>query len=493
MPTYLSIDIGTSSTKLTLFDDSGRPLISRSAAYEVDYPRPEWAEQDPEEWWRAVCQLAPEVMRHPRAGTLSGIAVSGQTPLCVPVDARGMPLRKAILWLDRRATPQVEWLREHVGEERCRAVSKNRLDSYFGGVKWLWFRQEEPRAFANTWKILQASSLVVLRLTGAAVIDPAQAGLCSPCFDPQRGDWDDGILNAMGIPREMLPAVHPAWEVVGALDGAAALATGLPAGTPVVCGGGDFSCAGLGAGVTGVSGAGKTGALMLGTAGNLLLPGARNDDPRLLHTLHVTGAPLPFGGVMAGGALNWLAGLLADGKAPGGLFERLDAEAALLPPGAEGLVFLPYLMGERTPIWDPGARGAFVGLSSRHGRAHLYRAVLEGVAFAFRQIQEIAGGGLESITAIDGGARSQLWRQILADALGLPVRFGAGGTALGAAYLAAFGTGGVGSFAEISTWAAAGEACLPRSEASARYTDLYPVYAGLYEKLRPDFKVLGKY
>ena len=265
------------------------------------------------------------------------------------------------------------------------------------------------------------------------MIDPSQAGLCSPCFNSALADWDETICMEMGIPLNLLPEVHRPEEIVGAVSAAASIETGLPEGTPLVCGGGDFACACLGAGVTG-QGA-QHGALMLGTAGNLLFPGLKSQgsdglpDARLLHTLHLTGVTLPFGGVLAGGNLSWFAGLF-DNRDDPALFSRLDQEAAGIPPGSEGLVFLPYLMGERTPIWDPNARGAFIGLSSRHQRGHLYRAILEGVAFAFRQIAEIVEGDqskdihLQSITAIDGGARSPLWRQIFADVLRQPIEQG---------------------------------------------------------------------
>lgn len=484
MKLFLSIDIGTSSTKLSLFDSDGRLVATRSASYAVDYPQAEWAEQDPEVWWQAVTRLGPEIMQAAQGHTLAGISVSGQTPLCVPVDADGVALRKAILWLDRRATAQADWLREHIGEERCRAVSVNRLESYFGGVKWLWFRQTEPELFTRTWKIVQANGFVLLRLTGQAVIDPAQAGSCSPCFNFDRRDWDAEICAEMGLPVEMLPAVHPASAVIGAVTETAALTTGLPAGTPVVCGGADYACSCLGAGVTGR----ESAAMMLGTAGNLLFPGVENRDPRLLHTIHLTGEPLPYGAVLAGANLTWFGGLFGGGLA----FERLDEEAARIPAGSEGLVFLPYLMGERTPIWDPAARGAFVGLTSRHGRAHLYRAVLEGVAFAFRQITEIAGAAPVRITAIDGGARSLLWRQILADVLGVPLSEGSGGTASGSAFLAALGTGEAARFTDIAGWVNTGPPCFPEDKARSVYDHIHPIYAGLYEKLREDFWGLGK-
>jgi sugar (pentulose or hexulose) kinase len=486
MQTYLVIDVGTSSTKLSLYDGEGRLLAAREAAYLVEVPRAGWAEQDPQAWWQAVCRLGPQVLSG--AQVPSAIVVSGQTPLCAPVDANGVPLRKAILWLDRRATPQAAWLADHLGAQRCQQAGANRLDSYFGGLKWLWYRQEEPQAFARTWKILQANSYVIWQLTGQAVIDPSQAGLCSPCFDFAAGSWNAEICGEMGMPLEMLPEIHPSHAVVGQVTQAAARASGLPAGTPVVCGGGDFACSCLGAGVTGRG----TAALMLGTAGNLLFPGVFNPDARLLHTHHVTGQPLTFGGVLAGGNLSWFAGLFGEPSAR--LYAQLDAEAANLPPGSEGLIYLPYLMGERTPIWDPEARGAFVGLSSRHTRGHLYRAVLEGVAFAFRQIVEINGrAGLEAIVAIDGGARSPVWRGILAAVLGVPLRQGSSrsGTGLGAAYLAALATGQVSGFESIANWTETSGEDLPDPFARARYDQLNPIYAGLYPKLKDDFHALG--
>jgi len=487
MPLFLAIDVGTSATKLSLYDAAGRQIAARHASYPVEVPRPGWAEQDPREWWRAVCRLGPE-LAEAAGGELAAICVSGQTPLCVPVDAQGEPLRKAILWLDRRALAQVDWLAEHLGEAHCRAVSGNRLDSYFGGSKWLWFRQTEPALFARTWKILQANSYVAFHLTGRATIDPSQAGLCSPCYDQTSGQWNAAICAVLGLPLELLPEIRPAQAVIGAVTPAAARACGLPAGTPVVCGGGDFACACLGAGVHGRGRA----ALMLGTAGNLLFPGVANADARLLHTRHVSGQPLTFGGVLAGGNLKWFAGLFGGSAIE--FYACLDEEAAHIPPGSEGLLYLPYLMGERTPIWDAQARGAFLGLSSRHGRAHLYRAVLEGVAFAFRQILEITGrAGLEEIVAIDGGARSGVWRAVLADVLGVPVARGSlgAGTALGSAFLAALGVGAVSEFEQISAWAEISPALLPDAPVHAKYNQIYPVYAGLYAKLKGDMDIMN--
>jgi xylulokinase len=392
--------------------------------------------------------------------------------------------------LDRRSAPQVDWLVERLGQEKAEKISGNILDSYYGGVKWLWFYQNEPDYYKQTWKILQANSFVILKLTGEAVVDHSQAGLCSPIYNLYQGIWDEETCDLMGIAVSKLPVIRNSWEVVGQVTNQAAKDTYLPEGTPVVCGGGDYACACLGAGVM------KKGAaaMMLGTAGNLLMPVAERSDVRLFNTRHVTGERLSLGGVMAGGSVHWFRAMLGD-ESPAFL-SILEEEALLVSPGAEGLIFLPYLMGERTPIWDPSARGVFIGLSSHHRRGHLYRAVLEGVALAFRQMMEIfseMGSPIQEVVAINGGANSALWRQIFADVLGVPIRWrpNSGGTALGAAFLAALGAGDQVGFAGLEAWLEPTRDSLPQPEAAKVYNGYFPVFCGLYGKLRDDFRKLS--
>ncbi len=484
---YLSIDIGSTSTKAALYHADGKLCASQSEEYDVHYPHPGWAEQDPDAWWEATQRCCHRLVAELRGRRIEAISVSGQAPGCVPIDRAGKPLRPAILWMDRRAVQQAERLRARVGIERAVQISGNTLDSYFGGPKWMWFHENEPGLYAATWKLLQANNYIIYRLAGEAVTDPSQAGLCSPCFNLHNREWDTRMCEMLELDPAKLPRIRASAEIVGAISRAASRDTGLPEGVPVICGGGDFAFACLGAGVTEAGSA----AMMLGTSGNLLVPGSSKIDPRLLNTIHVTGQSLSLGAVLAGGTVNWFTQML--GMNQPGSFKLLDDEAAAIPPGADGLVFLPYLMGERTPIWDPLARGAFIGLSTVHTRGHLYRAVLEGVAYAFRQMLEIisgAGAPIREIIAIDGGARSAIWRQIFADILQVPIRWRptSGGTSLGSAYLAAQSCRS--SAHDLAAWFEPTVDAQPNSEAWDCYRPQYEVFCGAYDRLRDCFPKL---
>jgi xylulokinase len=294
----------------------------------------------------------------------------------------------------------------------------------------------------------------------------------------------------MQLDLDKLPTLIPSVSVIGQVTPAAATATGLKAGTPVVCGGGDFAAACLGAGVRDKGSA----AMMLGTSGNLLVPDMQNLDSRLINTVHLSGEGLTLGAVYAGGSVQWFGDML--GIKQKDLFGMLDQEAAATPAGAEGLVFLPYLMGERTPIWDSQARGVFLGLANSHSRGHLFRAVLEGVAFGYRQMAEILverGNPLTEIIAINGGARSPLWRQIFADVLGVPIRWrpNSGGTMLGGAYLAAVGSGIQKDFTGLTAWLEPTLDTFPNPDNADVYQRQFSVFSQLYGRLKDCFTRLS--
>ncbi len=481
-PTLLAIDIGTSATKAAVFNLEGDLLAVQAQDYSVVHPQPDWAEQDPRDWWSATCQCTSRVLTETGHPPVAGVAVSGQTPSLVAVDHQGQPLRPAVLWLDRRAHPQVAWLEAHLGSQAAITASGNLLDSYFGGVKWLWFRQEETELYHQTWQIWQASSYLIYHLTGASQLEYSQAGLCSPCFNLFTQNWDPAICERMGLDLQKLPPLVPATHIAGGVTPQAARQTGIPVGTPVCAGGGDFALSCLGAGSPRPGHA----VVMLGTAGNLLVPAPAGTDPRLINTRHISGGGLSLGGVYSGGVVTWLRTLLGLDSTE--TYTQLETEANATPPGAGGLVFLPYLMGERTPIWDPQARGLFFGLSHTQRRGHLYRAALEGVAYAFREMLGIVaetGTPIRQVTLTDGGARSPLWRQIFADVLDLPVHWQpGGGTLLGTALLAGVACGALPGFQAIDTWLGPVTTVQPQSEFVDLYERGFHTYSQLYGRLK---------
>jgi D-xylulose kinase len=489
----LGSDVGTSSTKTTLYDLSGHALATAMMEYQVSYPKPLWAESNPDDWWNAVKTTIAEVVKASKIDPrdIEGVSVSGLAPECVPVDLGGRPLRPAILWLDRRSVPECEWIASHIGLEKLQRVGGNTLDSYFAGAKWLWFKKNEPHLYEKTWKILQGHSYPILKLTGETVTDYSYGGLCFPNFDMARKRWSDEICEAMEISQDKLPTLHPSHEVIGEVSAGAAAETGLAKGTQVVTGGGDFACSTLGAGVIRPGEACQ----MLGTAGNFLIPtGERSSlDMRLINSVHVTGDYLSLGGPLAGGLLHWFRDEIIG--SPSVSYAALDKQAESVARGSNGLIALPYFMGDRTPYWDPYAKGVYFGITSYHTRFHLYRALLEAVAYAYRTILEIAaenGIRILEVVSVNGGAKSRLWRQIFADVLGVPILYVAqsGGAPMGDAILAAVGTKNLRDFASAKSWIEVSERTEPNEQASREYLRYYAIYRDLYDHLKGDYRRL---
>jgi len=481
----LAIDIGTTGVRAALFTADGELLDDASVTALHEAPRPGWAEIDAETWWRSACEALRALGAKRSLADVACIAVTGQAPTAVLVDDAGAALRPAVLWLDTRADAEAKEL----GTE-----------AYYLGPKLLWLARHEPVAVARTRWVLQSHAFLAYRLTGEVATDLSTAALAIPLFDLAGLSWKEGAFGRVqdgargaGIRAEHMPPARRAHEVLGHVTSDAADATGLRAGTPVVVGGGDFAAATLGAGVVDEGDA----CLMLGTAGNLLVPRrSPGTDARLINAHHV-GADvwLSLGGTLSGGAQEWLRRAL--GGAGGALprFEELDEEAARVPSGADGLLFLPYLQGERTPIWDVDARGAYVGLGLGHGRGHLWRALLEGIALGFVDCQAVvedAGVKLREVLAANGGGKSALFRQILCDALGVPLAYTpkGGGTIAGAAVLAGMGAGLLGADA-AKRWRGEEVRHAPDATAHGKYRELLTVRRAAYQALRPTFGALG--
>lgn len=470
----LGIDVSTTATKALLVDDRGRVLAVASSRYPLATPRPLWAEQDPDLWWLATQQSVGEVLKTARIEphSVAAVGLTGQMHGLVLLDAAGEVLRPAILWNDQRAAAECEEMRRTLGLARLVEITGNDAFPGFTAPKLLWVRRHEPELYRRIHRVLLPKDYVRLRLTGDYATDRAGAG-GTLMLDLGTRDWSVELLEAFDISPDWLPPTHEGTEITGTVSAAAAQRTGLAPGTPVVGGGGDQAAQAVGVGAV------EPGivALTLGTSGVVFAASDRPLTERQgkLHAFpHAVPGKWHVMGVMqsAAGSLRWY----RDVVAPGVEFAALVEEAAAVEPACEGLVFLPYLSGERTPHADPRLRGAFVGLTLKHARPHLTRAVLEGVAYGVRDnfalMRHVGLGAIEQVRVSGGGAQSPLWRQILADVCGVDLATvtTTEGAAFGAALLAGVG-GGV--WASVAAACAAGVELGEATKSDARTREIY--------------------
>jgi xylulokinase len=491
----LGIDIGTTGVRAAVFAADGVVLADASVACAHDAPHAGWAEAEPDAWWRSIVRALAEIGASITLGDVTCVAVTGQAPTVVLVDAAGAVLRPAVLWLDTRADAEARELG---------------TQAYYLGPKLSWLARHEPEVLSRARWVLQSHAFVAMRLTGEVAVDPSTAALALPLFDLAKLEWMhtafDRVRDARtgaGVTPAQMPPVRRSHEVLGEITPEAAQATGLRAGTRVVVGGGDFAAATLGAGVI----AEGEACLMLGTAGNLLVPRSTpGTDARLINSFHVgTESWLSLGGTLSGGAQEWFRHAVTRGstldedtavRSALPAFDALDGEAARVDTGSEGLLFLPYLQGERTPIWDVTARGAYVGLGLHHGRGHLWRAVLEGIALGFVDCQAVLEDGgvhLREVVAANGGGRSALFRQILCDALGVPLAYTpkGGGTVAGAAILAGLGAGVLGKAEDARAWRGEEIRHEPDAKSTTRFREMLATRREAYAGLRGVFGELA--
>lgn len=499
---YLGVDIGTSGCRTIAVDATGRTLAVADRTYPLVTPAPGHVEQDPASWVEGALATLAEVCRSGAfdPGAVRGIGVDGQSWACVPVDEDGVVLAPTPIWMDVRAQGLCDEVLARVPPDRILAVAGNRLSPSYSTAKMLWFERYRPEVYRRTRWFLQSNSLVVLALTGVASQDHSQ-GYGWHFIDVATGSIDGALAAALGCDPSRVPEPVEPTAVVGGVTAAASRATGIPEGTPVVAGGLDAACGTLGAGVFRPGQTQEQGGQAGGMSIALDAPVA---DERLILSRHVVpGSWLLQGGTVAGSAsLAWLARIAgaAEQQAAAttgrGLYEEVSALAATAPPGAGGVVFLPYLSGERSPLWDPDARGGFIGLHLGTDRAALYRAVMEGVAMALRHNLEVAraaGAQVAELMAIGGATRSPVWMQVKADVTGVPLVVSANpdATPLGAAMLAALGTGAASVEELTETWVQRSTAYQPDPANRARYDELYAVYAGLYPALAPSMHALA--
>jgi len=486
---FLGLDIGTSGVKAILVAPSGDVEAAATMALTLSTPRPGWAEQDPDAWWDATTRSIREVLAGKPNATISSVGISGQMHSSVFLDRAGAVVRPALLWCDGRTTDEcAEITRQAGGEETLRDWVRNPALEGFTLPKVLWLRTHEPKAYARVATVLLAKDFIRYRLTGTLATEPSDAS-GTLMFDPARLRWSEEVLQATGVSRTLLPDVGGSSEVLGHVTPDAARHTGLAEGTPVVGGGADNACGAAGVGVImpgdAVASWGTSGTVLAPTDQPIVDPGLR------AHTFcHVVPGIWYVMGVVlsAGGAFAWYRDQLARELASlPNADAMLDAEAASVAPGAEGVTFLPYLQGERTPHRDASARGAFLGLSLAHTRAHLTRAVVEGIAFALRDSISILhqlGLTPKELLLTGGGAKSAFIRRLQADVYGLPVSTvnREEGPAYGAALLAAVG---VGAFPDLR---AAVAATLTRAPSEPPDSQTGREYQRAYERFRESYR-----
>lgn len=497
----LGLDIGTSGAKALLCDGDGRVLATATSEYPLYSPFPLWSEQEPADWWDGAQEALRAVIAQAGvdAGEIVALGLTGQMHGAVFLDERGEVIRPALLWNDQRTSGECEEITERVGAAQLIEIAGNPALTGFQAPKILWLRNHQPERYARVAQVLLPKDYIRLRLTGERAADVSDAA-GTLLLDLRTRDWSGEILARLDIPREWLPRVYEGPEVTGTLLPAVAAALDLPTELPVIAGGGDNAAAAIGTGIV------RTGVVSssIGTSGVLF---AHSDEVALdplgrLHTFchtvpgryHLMAVTLS-----AGGSFRWLRDLLRQlHPAVQSLsYDALTAVAANVPPGAEGLVFLPYLTGERTPHLDPLASGAFVGLTARHGLGHLARAVMEGVVFSMRDGLEIMrqlGLPLGQIRATGGGGRSPLWRQMQADIYGAEVATltAEEGPAYGAALLGGVGAGVfVDVYDAVDRCVTVAEITMPDPVAQARYQEVYAIYRGLYGALRGSMHALA--
>ncbi len=496
----LAHDLGTTGNKATLFDVDGSIAAATFADYQTSYPQPNRAEQNPNDWQKAVFESTRHLLTESRVSPaqVAAVSFSGHMQGALVVDSNGTPLRPAIIWADQRATTEADFITQSCGSDNVYRLTGNRVSAAYTAAKVLWIKNHEPGIYRRIHKILQSKDYAAFLLTGIFATDYSDASL-TQLLDINKRNWSTEIVEALGLSIDLLPELHPSATVMGQVTPAAATATGLQPGTPVVIGGGDGACATVGAGSVSEGDVynyiGSSGWMALSTKHPVLDPQQRTFnfvhlDPTLYGSIGTTQA--------AGGAFDWLERLFRQEGQTEPDYDALNEAAAQVSPGATGLLFLPYLLGERSPHWNPLARASFVGLAMPNSRAEIARVVMEGVAFNLRHILDcLRGQGvkIEAMRLIGGGSKSALWRQIMADIYNLPIlrlTLSAEATALGAAIAGGVGVGLYPDYGVARKLIPVTEAEKPDPAARARYEALYELFKQSYVALEPIFEQLAR-
>ena len=492
MEYLIGIDIGTSGTKSILIDEDGQLIACATAEYPMQQPQNGWAEQDPEDWWDAVCSTLRQITANAPKENIAGIGLSGQMHSLVMLDANNKVIRPSILWCDQRTAGECVQIEETIGRDRLVAITANPALPGFTASKLLWVKNHEPENYANCKHILLAKDYIRFKLTGEYATEVSDASGMQLLDVPNRC-WSQEICEALGMDVQWLPKVYESPDITGRVTQSAAELTGLPAHIPVSGGAGDNAAAALG---TGVCLPGKA-FTSIGTSGVVFAPTDKPviDPQGRIHTFcaAVPGTWHVMGVTQAAGlSMNWFRNQLAADVS----YAQLDAQCKKLPIGSDKLVYLPYLMGERTPILDSDARGVFFGLSAVHTRYHMARSVMEGVSFSLYSCIELMKQldiSLQEMVFCGGGSKSSFWRQMICDLYGIPVQTAAEeGAALGAAILGGCAAGVYDSVQTGCNRTVRTANCVaPDTDNHIKYLSYYEVYSQLYPALKDTMHALS--
>lgn len=487
----LGIDIGTTNTKMILIDTQGNICASTSRTSTLMSPFIGWAEEDPAEWWRNVCELVPESLEQAKisATQIAGIAVSGMVPTVILLAQNGQVLRNSIQQNDARVFKEVSEFQAITDKNEILRKTGSAITQQSVGPKIKWLYQHEPELMKKTAHIMGSYDYINYRLTGSFNVEQNWA-LESGLYNLTSSHWDADLLRLYGIDPDLLCPVKQPAEIIGYVSAKAASETGLAIGTPVTAGSADHIASAFSAGLK------DEGDLLvkLGGAGDILYcTNKLGFEERLFLDYHLIPGKYLINGCMAssGSVIKWY----KNNFAPDADYPELDAAAEKLPPGSNGLILLPYFLGEKTPINNPQARGTLVGLTLSHTRDHVFRAVLEGISYAFMHHLDVMAENSwfpKKVRITNGGANSKLWRNITADVLGLPIEKVANhpGSSLGAAFVAGMGCGAFTSWEEIEKFITISEVIQPDMENHKVYQDLYHVFRETYQLLEPVFPKL---
>lgn len=499
----LAHDLGTSGNKATLFSEEGKLIKSIVYSYNTNYYNSNWAEQDPNDWWKAVCETTREIVKEVDPADIAAVSFSGQMMGCLCVDKNGNPLRSSIIWADQRAVKEADFLEEKIGAKKFYQTTGHRISASYGLEKFLWIKNNQPEIYENTYKMLNCKDYIVYKLTGNFYAEYSDA-VSTTIVDLNRLVWSDEIIEAAGIDGDKLPELVESTYVAGGVTAQAAAETGLKEGTKVVMGGGDGVCAAVGAGCV------KEGIAycVLGTSSWIAYTSDKphyDDEMRTFNWPHmVPGALTPCGTTQsAGAAYSWLKNEIGRieteqakqmGCSP---YDLLNKEIEQSVPGANKLMFLPYLMGERSPRWNPNAKGAFIGLMMEHKREDIIRSVMEGITFNLNAILNIFKpvANIDKLMVIGGGAKGPIWRRIMADMFDLPIlkpNYIEEATSMGAAVAGGVGVGVFKDFEAINRFITVEDTLYPNEDNAKIYKKMVPVFEECYHSLVGVYDMLAQ-